>query len=75
MDDTFPDLEHADWEDIEREALHCPVLHAAVTVARQGATSRERALTAIALFLSRERREWMQREAERVALLPARPLF
>jgi hypothetical protein len=42
-----------DWHDIESLALHDPVLHAAVTRVRQGA-SREQALIAAVMVLSEQ---------------------
>lgn len=42
-----------DWHDVELLALHDPVLHAAVTMVRQGA-SREEALIAAALALAEQ---------------------
>lgn len=40
------------WHDVERAAVHDPVLHAAVTVAHMGTLTREEALMAAAISLS-----------------------
>jgi hypothetical protein len=45
----------AQWSDIEAAALNDPYLHMAVTAVRHGTATREEALTAVALALSRER--------------------
>lgn len=53
------------WDALRREALHCPMLHRVVMLAEQG-HDRERAMVAGLLALSRERREHINRETERL---------
>jgi hypothetical protein len=43
------------WEDVRRRALYDAVLHRAVTLAELGAVTREAALIAVVLYLSRDR--------------------
>jgi hypothetical protein len=62
------------WEDVQRESLHCPMLQAAVHQADAGHCSREDALIAAALTLSRERQRLFDRELERLRFTPARLL-
>ena len=61
----------ATWDDIKRAALHCPVLHFAVTMADSGRASREEALMSVALFMSRDRASSIRRETERLMREPA----
>lgn len=60
------------WEDIEREALTCPVLHQMMTRIRMGHVSREDALLATVRWLSRDRKRMMDREVERLQREPFR---
>ena len=57
------------WADVERAALHCPVLHAAVTLVRAGRFTREEALTIAAVHLSKFRANALSRGADRLANL------
>lgn len=65
-----PELEPPTWEDIQRRGLHCTSLHWAVTMVRSGHMTREEALIAVALSLSRDREEFLKAEAERRAQDP-----
>lgn len=50
-----PDPEHdwvPTWRNVERRALRCPVLQAALTIVHDGAATREEAMTVAALALS-----------------------
>lgn len=60
------------WADIERAALHCPFLHAAVTVVAAGKLTREQVLIELALAMSHSHRVVKQALADELAAKPAR---
>jgi hypothetical protein len=62
----------ATWSDIERAALHCPILAQAVELVRSGAATQGEALILVALQLSDQRAELMARETERLMREPIR---
>jgi hypothetical protein len=51
------------WDDVQDEAMHCPVLQHMVTVAERGDVTRDQALTAAVLWLSRDRRRLLEQVA------------
>ncbi len=53
------------WDVILREALTCPLLYQMVTAAKLTG-DRERVLMQAVLWLSKDRREWMRKEVERL---------
>jgi hypothetical protein len=61
------------WEDVERAALHCPVLARLVAYVRsnEGTVTREQALIWAVLFLSKERADSLAREVDRLKHEPA----
>jgi hypothetical protein len=65
-------MEPKTWRDVEEAALHCPVLHQAVTLVQRGDLTEMQALIIAALRLSRMRQEWMDREVERLMNQPAK---
>lgn len=64
------DQELPTWKDVERAALYDPILHRAVTLARQG-VPREQALISAALALSDSNAKLIKDLSGAVALLPA----
>jgi hypothetical protein len=60
----------SNWEDIQREALHCPVLHRMVHHDRARHATREELLMMTVLWLSRERRRMMALEIDRLVNRP-----
>lgn len=66
MNELFDSTQPPTWEDLERAALCDPFLHAAVTRVRQGDLSREEALIAVALRLSKLRADMLAKEVERL---------
>lgn len=65
-------IDPPEWEDIERAALHCPILHAAVHHVRTRMLTREQALTAAALALSTARIELLADATKALMTAPAR---
>ena len=75
MDECYPGATAGPiptWEDVEREARHEPVLQHMVTRVRLGHLTREQALLVTVVWLSRERRTFIEREFQR--LMCERPL-
>ena len=55
------------WNDVVDAALNCPVRHMAVTHVRAGNATREEALIAAVLYLSKVRQQHFDREAKRLS--------
>jgi hypothetical protein len=68
---SLPPAAQLTWEDVEREALTCPVLAATVHQVRRGIVPREYALMAAVVFMSKERRERIDREVQRLREQPS----
>lgn len=63
------------WADIEREALHCPVLQRMRRLdAMDSPLTREQVMIWTLLWFSHERRELLARETERLMREPAREI-
>lgn len=58
------------YEELEQEALNDPILHRFLTHYRRGDCSKEEALIAACIWLSRARRKLLKEEADRIARQP-----
>ena len=58
------------WRLILHQSMSCPVLHQMVTRVHRGDLTREDALMACVLFLSQERRRFMDMEVDRLKKEP-----
>lgn len=70
--DSEADIAGLNWQDIERESLHCAVLQALRHLDKKTPEKREQLMIWTLLWFSRVRREMMEREIQRVMREPAR---
>ena len=57
------DLPRPAWEQLQREAIHCPMLHKTVTIAERDG-DREGAMVAALIWFSRYYKKQIEREVE-----------